>query len=215
VIPHLRNTLAVLGVVVTTAAAQTPCQSAKRSVTGGDVDLAPLAGYLDIYSENTPICRTLTEGYPPSVTTMGYFVTADEWRSFKQAPRSFTQYLIAQFAPSMSPDDLPGLKQYLRSQQGNIPDHTRLPSVLDSVGRVPLGIFDETESSISFGTVMKLQRGGPESIEPMPMVATNTAAVVKGRVLSLYVYRQFQTAADVDTAEQWTRRWLSCLLRAN
>ncbi|HEY6927992.1 MAG TPA: hypothetical protein VI653_31230 [Steroidobacteraceae bacterium] len=212
-ISRIRNALAVLGVAVATAAAQTTCQSAKRSFTSGDIDLAPLPGYVDICSEDTLVCRTLTAGFPPSVTTMGYFVTADEWRSFQQAPQGFTQYLIAQLAESTSRGDFPGLKQCLRSQQGNIPDHTRLPFLLDSVGRVQLGIFDETDSSISFGIIMKLQP--PESAEQLPMVATNTAAVVKGHVLSLYVYRKFETAADVDTAEQWTRTWLSCLRRAN
>ena len=36
-IPHIRNALAVLGVAVATAAAQATCQSAKRSITGGDI----------------------------------------------------------------------------------------------------------------------------------------------------------------------------------
>ena len=212
-IPHIRNALAVLGVAVATAAAQTTCQSAKRSITGGDIDLAPLAGYVDICAQDNPVCRTLTAGYPPSVSTIGYFVLADEWRSFQQTPRGFTQYFIAQLALGTSPGDFPGLKQYLHSQQGSIPDHTRLPALLDSIGRVPLGVFDETDSSISFGTIMRLQRR--ETAAQLPMVATNTAAVVKGHVLSLYAYRQFQTAADVDTTEQWTRTWLSCLRRAN
>src|SRR5262249_8933627 len=151
----------------------------------------------------------------PSVTTIGYFVTVGEWGSFKQAPRGFTQYLIAQLARGTSPNDFSSLKQYLHSQQGDIPDHTRLPFLVDSIGRVPLGIFDETDSTISFGTVMKLQRAGSASSEQLPVVATNSAAVVKGQVLSLYVFRAFATPADVDTAEQWTRNWLACLHRAN
>ena len=156
----------------------------------------------------------LTNGYPPSVTTLAYFVSGPEWQAYRQSPpRGFTRYLIPQLARSMSSADLRGFKQYLHAQQGSIPDHTKLPSVFESEGRVPLGIFDEKDSSISFGTIMKLRQRFTGSDEAS--VATNTMVVVKGSVLSLYVYREFGTAADVDSTEQLTKDWLTCLHRAN
>jgi hypothetical protein len=46
------------------------------------------------------------------------------------------RYLIAQRAVNLSPDGLPGLKAHLHSNQGQIPDHTRLPAVFESQRRV-------------------------------------------------------------------------------
>ena len=214
-ITHLRNALAVLLALTAALNAQNLCQSAKDAVGGTEIDLAPLAGYVEVCAQDTALCHTLTDGFPPSVTTLGYFVTSDGWRAYRQAAQGFDQYLIAQLARSMSAGDIPGFKRYVHAQQGSIPDHTRLPAVLESEGRVALGIFDETDSSISFGTVMKVRSRTDPRVGQRALVATNSMAVIKGRVLSLYIYRAFGTPADVDTTEQLTKRWLTCLRRAN
>ena len=111
----------------------------------------------------------------------------------------------------MQPEQLQGFKTYLRSQQGNIPDHTELPRVLAAQGRVPLGVFAETPTSISFGTIMTARPVTDPNAAPISLVATNTAAVVKGRMLSLYVYQDYRGEGDVNMAKSVTTSWLQCI----
>ena len=194
--------------------AQVPCQTAPATVSSVSLDMAPPPGYVEICSQDEELCRRLTAGYPPSVTTLGYFVPADEWQAYKASSRGFAHYLIAQLANSTSANDLPGLKQYLHAQQGSIPDHSRVPAILDSNGRVPLGIFDETDSSISFGIIMKL-RLTTDTTPAVALVSTNSAVVARNHLLSVYVFREFHESTDVDAAERLTRDWVSCIRHAN
>jgi hypothetical protein len=154
----------------------------------------------------------LTAGYPPSVKTLGYFVPPAEWDAVKKdSTAGFHHYLIAQWAVSLQPEQLQGFKTYLRAQQGNIPDHTELPRVLAAQGRVSLGVFAETPTSISFGTIMTARSVVSPNAAPLSLVATNTAAVVKSRMLSLYVYQDYRGEADVTMAKSVTASWLQCI----
>ena len=135
----------VLAIIVPfSALAQDACVPTIRSAGPFQIDVSPPGHFIDVCAEDATLCKTLTSGYPPTVSTLAYFVLPDEWNAAKEKPRGFTRYLIAQLSGSMSPEKLPGFKQYLHSQQGQIPDHTALPSVLAARGRVPLGIVSET-----------------------------------------------------------------------
>lgn len=177
------------------------------------IDLSVPTGYVEICSLNRSLCNALTKGYPSSVRTIGYFVTREEWQRYEQdSLNGFTNYLIAQLSDKNSPTDLARIKGYVHSQQGNLPDLGRLPAMLESQGRANLGVFDESDSSISFGTVLRLQSRVQGSGLPIDLVATNSAVVVSGRVLSLYVYRQFRQEYDIQAAENLTREWLRRLI---
>jgi len=192
------------------------CASRRAQAGDSSVDLAPLPGYIEVCSLSSQLCRVLTGGYPPSVVTLGYFVDSADWNSFrKDSAIGFKQYLIAQFAKMMSPQQLAGFKEYLRSQEGNTPDDRSLASVLAARGRVPLGILGETRTSISFGTIMSARPMTATNAEPIVLVATNTAAVLKNHMFSLYVFRNYHGQADIDSTKAITQRWLQCLARAN
>src|SRR5213082_1409182 len=93
--------------VVHAEAAETGCGSFVSRVDGQSLDLAPPRGFVEICGQDAELCRTLTAGYPPSVLTLGYFVSPEEWKRFKSGPPiGFTRYLIAQSASS-APGDLP------------------------------------------------------------------------------------------------------------
>ena len=193
-----------------------PCAARALAVTGDEAALLPLAGFVEVCRQDTALCRRLSAGYPPSTTTLGFFVPDEEWVAYRRgALQGFTQYLIAQKAGSMSPSAFPGFKQHLHAQQGGIPDHTRLPAQLEPGSRVPLGIFDESDNSISFGVVMSARPAGTGQAAPIALVATNSALALRSRVLYLYVYRRYGTAADIDRAKEQTRAWLGCLRTVN
>lgn len=195
------------------ATAQSTCTSWKYTAGGTPLELAPPKGYTEICSQDAALCHILTAGYPPSTITVGYFVPSDEWNAFRQhKANGFRHYLIAQIAGSMTARELPDLKEHLHAQQGDVTDHTKLPAVFEARGRTPLGIFDETERSISFGAVMRLHptTGWPDAADVV-LIATNSALAVGERVLSLYVYREYATESDIAAAEQLTTDWLSCI----
>src|SRR5262245_30530525 len=108
---------------VTATANDSGCGTFGSKAGEASIDLAPPVGYVEICGQDAELCAVLTSGYPASVTTLGYFVTPDEWKRYKTGGTGFTNYLIAQLAGSMSPADLAGFKDYIRSNQGSIPDH--------------------------------------------------------------------------------------------
>jgi hypothetical protein len=208
--------LAALALLPAALCAQSVCGAHPFSPAGTQLQLLPPAGFVEVCAHDTALCRRVSAGYPPSATTLGYFVPETEWRAYRQGTiHGFTQYLIAQRASSISPSSLPKFKQHVRAQQGDLPDHTRLPAQLESGGRVPLGVFDESENSISFGVVMSMRSAGDDESANMRLVATNSALALGPHVLSLYVYRRFRAISDIDAAKQQTRTWLSCLRNAN
>ena len=183
--------------------------------TGGErLDVAPLTGFVEVCSQDAALCRTLTQGYPPSTMTVGYFVTAAEWARFqKGALPGFTNYLIAQIAKSTSPADLPDLKAFLKSRQGKIPDHTKLPDILKVENEANLGVVGESDDSIVIGKVAKVQL--PPSPTKVGMVSLNAAFALGPRVFSLYSFREYQSAPDIAAAKAAMGTWLQCLRAAN
>lgn len=175
--------------------------------------MAPPTPYVEICSQDTRLCEYLTRGYPPDVVTVGYFVAAAEWDAHRRDPTTnFDHYLIAQLSTRITPADLPGFKAYVHSNHSEIPDHSKVPEHLSAEGHVGLGILGESDSSITFGTVMQMRRAGVEQIQ---LVATNSALVVSGRILSLYVYRTMRDTTDIGAATRLTGTWIGCIQRAN
>ena len=205
---------AVIGLAVLLAApafGQTACQSFVATAGASAVDLAPPAGFVEVCSRDAALCQKLTSGYPPGVPTLAYFVASGEWAAHRmESSKGFEHYLIAQFARDMRPAALPDFKVYVRSNNGSTPDHTQLPAVLESQGKASLGIVDETDSSISFGTLMRVQFSGSQR-PPETLAGINTVLVLGGRVFSLYAFGSVQDSTDIGRTEDLSRRWLSCL----
>jgi hypothetical protein len=193
--------------------AQSACGSYVYAGTGGPIDLAPVAGYVEICSQDTQLCKYLTRGYPPDVITVGYFVAAPEWEAHRRDPTTnFDHYLIAQLSTRFTVADLSGFKAYVHSNHGEIPDRSKIPEHLTSEGHVGLGILDETDSSITFGTILQMQRAG---VDHLHIVATNSALVASGRIFSLYVYRNMRDTSDIGIATRQAKTWIGCIQRAN
>ena len=192
------------------------CDSWRARARDTTIDLAPPRGFIEVCSIDEPLCSVLTAGYPPSVKTLGYFVARNDWERFQRdSSLGLNHYLIAQVALNRTADQLPGFKAYLRAQQGDIPDHSQLPSTLAAQGRVPLGILAETPSSISSGVVMAARPVISSKSESIVLVASNSAAAVSGRLLSLYVYLDYKNESDIDSVRAVTKKWVQCIADAN
>ena len=207
---------ALLAVIASYAVAAEPCDSFRDAKGRSVVDFAPPAGFIDVCSRDAQLCTQLTKGYPPSVQTIGYFVREVEWQRYQKGElKGFEQYFIAQRAQTMSPADFAELKQYVRRQQGSIPDHTELPRALESQGRVSIGVTGETDDSISYGVVMRLAGRGEASSHPLMLAAINTALQVKGETLSLYAFDTVSQPTEVKGVTALANSWVACLRKRN
>jgi hypothetical protein len=107
------------------------------------------------------------------------------------------------------------LKHYVRAQQGIVPDHTELPSILESHGKVPLGVIEESDDSISFGVIMKLSSAdGHLSGSPF-LACINIMLRLKGETLALYVYDTAANMNDSKGVKELANRWMACIRDRN
>lgn len=190
------------------------CGSFRDARARTSIDVAPLPGFVDVCSRDFRLCVMLTQGFPPSVQTIGYFVPVEEWGRYQTGQhKGFGRYLIAQKARTLSAEDFAEFKRYVHSQNGNIPDHTKLASLLESHGQVSLGIVDETSDSISIGTVAKLTE--PALKRDVQTAAINIALQIKGESLSLYVYDSAKDANDTGRVKELAKRWVQCIRKQN
>lgn len=148
--------VAFIGLIASAIGAK-DCPPFVDSRDRSSIDFAPLAGYTDVCSRDVQLCVSLTQGYPPSTQTIGYFVPDAEWQDHQKGKHEgFSRYLIAQRGRTLSSDQFVDFKRYVHSQQGDVEDHTKLPSVFESQGRISLGVVDEAEDMIAFGAILKL-----------------------------------------------------------
>ena len=212
---HILATVLVASLASHTAVAQ-PCDTFRDAKGRSTIDFAPPPGFIDVCSRDVLLCTVLTQGYPPSVTTVAYFVTVEDWQRYQHGERKgFSQYLIAQLARTMSSDKFAEIKKYIHDQAGQIPDHTELPPPLVNKGNVPLGIIDETDDSISFGNITKLEPEGASSGSSFLQASINIALQMKGQTLSLYVFEDLADISDASRAKALSRRWLACIKSRN
>ena len=185
-------------------------------VTNPNVNLAPLKGYVEICSKDSNLCRVLTIGYPASTKTLGYFISDDDWASYQSGSRSgFSQYLIAQLASSVKPQEFEELKRYLHSKNGNIPDNTSLPNRITEQSKTNLGVISEHKNSITIGSSQTINQNNPPIKASITLLASNIAVLVNNSVLSLYVYRTYKGDSDLKNLKADSEQWLQCINKLN
>ncbi len=193
-----------------------PCGSFRDARGRSSVDFAPPNGFVDVCSRDFQLCVLLTEGYPPEVTTVAYFVPGEEWQKYQKGQhKGFSRYLIAQRGQTRSPDEFSELKRYVKAQQGNVPDHTELPRILQSQGKIPLGVTEETEDSISFGVIMKLASADGHLNGSPFLACINIMLRLKGETLALYVHDTAANMSDSKSVRQLAKDWLKCIREQN
>jgi len=208
--------LAALLVIRAAIAFAEPCGSLRDARDRSAIDYAPLEGFVDVCSRDFQLCVALTQGYPPTVKTIGYFVRAEEWERYQEGDRSgFSRYLIGQRASTMSESEFDDFRRYLHAQHGSMPEHTKTPTTFNLHERASLGIIDETPDSISFGAVLRLtpNRDGP--VAPVWLGSINIVLQLKGETLTLYAFDTLNTPDETDGLKNLARQWLNCIRTRN
>jgi len=194
------------------AIADSACGSFAVPVGPSRINLAPPSGFVEVCGRDSPLCTRLTAGYPKTAKTIGYFVNPQEWDQYRGGHFSgFSHYLIAQLANGVLPAEFSDLRRFIRSQQGDIPDHTQLPANVDSEEKANIGVFEDSADAIAFGVVMKVR---PAASAPITLASANAAFLAKDHVLSLYVFVDVTAQPSGEPAKRLTRQWLACLRRA-
>jgi hypothetical protein len=158
----------------------------------------------------------LTLGYPASVQTIGYFVRNEEWQQCKEGkhePCRFTRYLIAQRGRDLSSEEFLDLKRYIRSNQGNVLDHTESTRAFELENRVSLGVIDENSDSILFGAILKTK--APDEQKSRLTASINVALQLNGESLSLYVFDAIKDLKDTHRIKSLANEWLKCIRDRN
>jgi hypothetical protein len=196
------------------AIAQPKCGSFPAPVPAPALDLAPPADFVEICSKDAVLCAKLASGYPPTAKMVGYFVIPEEWQRYREGQLSgFTRYLIAQISEGTKPADFSGLRSFIRSRQGEIPDNTELSPAFDSAGRSKIGVFEDSDDAIASGVIMKLRHPGSGPSSTVILASANMAFLAKDRVLSLYAFTDVTAQPSAEPVKQLTREWLRCLRR--
>ena len=189
------------------------CGSFRDPDGRSSIDFAPLNDFVDVCSRDVALCALLSKGYPPSVQTIGYFVLPEEWQRYQKEHLGFSRYLIAQKGKTLSTDEFAGLKDYIRSQQGRIEDHTKLVDTFNLRGQAFLGVIDEGDDFISSGTVLAMSE--PAAKQEHLLAAINIALQLKGESLSLYIYDTVKDVDDTERIKGIAKQWLQCIRSRN
>jgi hypothetical protein len=193
-----------------------PCNSFRDTRDRSAVDFAPLDGFVDVCSSDFQLCVALTQGYPPSVKTICYFVPVEEWQHYQKGERSgFSRYLIGQRATTMSQTEFVDFKHYIHEQDAGLLDHTKAPATLELQERMPLGIIEETDDSISFGAAMRFSPAGTGMLAQVWVGSINIILQLKGETLCLYAFDKLKTPDETDSVQTLAKRWLNCIRARN
>ena len=86
---------------------------------------------------------------------------------------------------------------------------------LDIEGMVPLGINEETASHISTSMLIKYESAILESVESYISAGTMVIQLVRGKVLFLYVYRNYNSNSDLEWTKKVAKEWSNRIIAAN
>ena len=207
---------AFFSLAVSALVAAQSCGSFRDSRGRSSIDVAPLVGYTELCSQDFQLCVMLTLGYPPSVETIGYFVRDEEWQECKKGKQErcrFTRYLIAQRGRNLSSEEFLELKRSIRSNAGNVMDHTESTRAFELEDSISLGVIDESDDSISFGTTLKTK--APDEQSSRLIASINVALQLKGESLSLYVFDIIKDPKDTDRIKSLANEWIKCIRDRN
>jgi hypothetical protein len=173
------------------------------------IDLAPPGAFMETCSVDNRLCLQLESSNPSGMNTLGLFLTSGDWVRHRRRERlDLGTYLIAHVT-STAEAQFPALKKLVRDRAAPIPDRANVRASLAALGRVDLGVVDESADSISSAVVVEASRS------PGPQIAINTAFLLRGYVLSLYVHHVFSDEEDIEVTKRLSADWLGCLRRGN
>ena len=178
------------------------------------------------------------ESTPPTNRLVAYFARRSDLRARAQGKAArFDRYFLVQTLrkienQSFSAADFAQLRSATKKQQSELLGklEPRLAEVArtlekrrsDDTGTavnlrlgdvVPLGIYQDFESSVSFGALLRTREGA--SAEDRTVVNVTSIVTVKGKILFLYTYTGVTGPRDVEWAKVASATWTNDVLAMN
>jgi len=192
-------------------------------------------GFVLVDATHADLQHLAEEATPPTNRLLGQFVRRSYLKARSQGKQaSFNRYFLAQTLRKIedrtfSAADFAQLRSATKKQQSDILgkleprlaevrrdlEKLRSPDTGSAVSLrigdvVPLGVYQDAESFVSFGAMSRLQ-----SADDRTVVNVACIAAVKGKVLFLYTYARFTGSKDVEWAKQASATWTNDVLAAN
>jgi len=215
-------------------------QSAEVKVGGQNISIPSPSGFSEISSISPEIFQLFKDMGTPTNRLLAVFISQEDIRSLSQGEDALLDSFMTiesvkkiEFL-SLTEVQFKELRTAIRSQFYTMFEEQRelIDKLADNAGRsisktngedvnynvgdiVPLGIDSETDTSIiaSGLTTHRVTVGG-ESTEDIT-AATWCTLLVNGKVISLYVYKTYNEASELEWTRQMTQSWTNSILSAN
>lgn len=205
------------------------------------LSLAPPAGFVDVTGLNQHLTDLGRFATPPSNRLLALIlIGSDAIRVAAGQPPLMERYLVAQTlrqhgGMSISPQEFAMVRKTFREQAGTMLEsitpnlqsefEAKLPEARrrfqDPTLRLKLGesrairLFNETPSTIGLSALTNYTVTTDGVARESTTALSMTIALLRGKIVYLYVYSRYRTQADVDWTEAMSQRWLMLLAAAN
>jgi len=211
-------------------------------ITVGDVkiNVPPYSEFSEISSISTETFEMFQGMCPPSNYLLAVFLTQDDvGRLLLGEPAILNRYMMVQSYKeietlTLTKHQFVEIRREIRKQWDSLSQESRksIDQMTEKAGDVfsdkydielafkigdivPLGVDSETTSSITVSQLAKYNINlDGEDVESVMAYATTTL-LVKGKVIYLYVYKQYQTEKDIEWVRKTTEEYTKQILSAN
>lgn len=226
---------AIIAIALGTVTAQAAKTIIVSTLGNATIRLPAPSGFADP-SEDSPrlasLARTLT---PPSNIAMALFISRADIGQIGKGQLKMDRYMMVQGygktqyqnitahdfkkfkhvlttqQESLSKKATEGANKHFKNVQGNLEKITRSRVDIKIGEVVPLGIFHEDKYSIGMAMYTKIKSRGKEETK----IIIATTALIKGKLVFLYVYSKYRSEKDLNWAKQKAKQWLYQVKRAN
>lgn len=226
---------AIIAIALGPATAQAARTMVVSTLGNAVIRLPAPSGFADP-SEDSPklarLARTLT---PPSNIAMALFLSRADIRQIGKGRLKMDRYMMVQGygktqhqnisaqdfkkykrvlttqQESLSKKAVDGANKHFKNVQGDIEKITRSRVDIKIGEIVPLGIFHTDKYSIGMAMFTKIRTQGKEETK----IITATTALIKGKLVFLYVYSKYRSENDLRWAKRVAKQWLNQVKRAN
>ena len=235
----------LVGVVIFTLSAAVNAQPSKANLTvklgTSVVALPPPEGYEEATTQFEVVKTRFEAATPPEGDLLAGYLSAPDCELLRKGqPAPYRSWMLINVfrqarTHESSTEEFARIVGYAQQEGGKLlqPDRTKIKervAELDSVlsketskdvklelGQPKiLGAFERRSNVFSnlIMTSLKVSTDGKEA-ESTPVVATLTMLLVKQRIVGIYAYKKYESAADAESLMQFTTKWINEILAAN
>lgn len=199
----------------------------------GDVSLKvpPPEGFARFDGANKNVDKVMVQMVPPTNRMLLMMAPPDDVAAAKAGnPRDLNRYMMLQTfrqgeKMTITTKEFAEILKGVDSQFGSDKATAKLEEEVNAqlkktndaknlkVGEtVMLGVFQRADDHVDMGMLMKAQVAGDE---PKPMVGAFSIAMIRGKVVYIYVYSAYKSPDDIAWTRKTVKEWRESIAAAN